>query len=365
MKLNNLLLSASLAVILAIGAVSCTNEMDIPAEPGLAASVNSSIMLQAPDIYAWSGSQSLTASRADDLENGQEVGTTTDQAVVATMHNDEIEVNFSINDVHTNGGAQKYENADLWTKLSIHVRKGIDFRIEIPLPGAYHCASDDFAIFRDHLNWAYGQAPGSFDENGGFYNRSMVCKFPEANATVTLNLKIEETGISVWTYGVTQPLIDYLFETNGDGLNFEIWNYFDSKVVITENGAWESVETDELSDGDLDTFQAFLENSTITFLTGTPSYYINAFGADPDDSSKIRARDCRVNPNPMIYQNPVNVLFEQYPNYCYHLNGTPWNIVWSFFMVDKKSECYEAHTQTPKTPVAVTATKQLPTPAAE
>lgn len=365
MKSNKLIFGTLLSVLTGISLTSCNNEFVNPVNPELGDTVDSSVLLQAPDIYAWSGKHTLTSSgsRADEQKNDSEIETTpTESFKVNPLHNDEVEVNYSINDIHTDKGVQKFENADLWTKLSIHVRKGTNVKIDVPLPGAYHCASDDFAIFENHLNWAYGEIPGAIDETEGFYYRRMEYSITEANVNVALYLKITEIGMSIWTEGITQNLIDYLYETNDDGLNFEIWNYFDSKVVRAENGAWESTETGEISDEDLDMFQAFLDNSTIIFLNGDrmPSYFINSYGSDPDDKSSIRVRDCRVSPAPQIYQN----LFQQYPNYCYHLNGTPWNVVWSFISVDKTSECYEAHTQTPETPVAVVAPKPLPIPVA-
>lgn len=288
-------------------------------------------------------------------EPGEEPGVTPGESIPASKHhNDEVEVNFSINDVHTDQNGQKYEAADLWTKLSIHVRKGTDVKIHVPLPGKYFCESDDFAIFQEHAN---GVLSGVGNPNetlgaveGGIYKHSMVYhieKDAETSWDVTLFVQIDENGMDVWTDGIDEALIDYLFEKNGDGINFEIWNYYQTETVDWING--EKHVSPTLSAEDYELFQGYLDKSTIDFLDEDPSFYINAFGYNWTNgtySHDIRPKDCLV--TPLHKEN-----FQMHPNYCYHLNGTPWNIIWINNKVDKASGDYERHTNAPNPTVAV------------
>lgn len=275
-------------------------------------------------------------------------GTPGEGGETPVLHNDEVEVNFSINDVHTDKNGQKYEAADLWTKLSIHVRKGTDVRIHVPLEGKYFCESDDFAIMQNHDNAQY---------EGGKLNEvthSMtyqIIKDEYTSWTVTLNVEINADGMDVWTDGIDEGLIEYLFETNGDGINFEIWNYFQTETIDWIDGQ-KHIEP-KLTDDEYKAFQGFLDQSTIKFLDEEPSYYINAFGYNWFDgtyTTDIRLRDCLVTP---INENENENLFDMFENFCYHLNGTPWNIIWTNKNVDKTSDSYKHHIQTPDPAVKV------------
>lgn len=264
-------------------------------------------------------------------------------------HNDEVEVNFSINDVHTDANRQKYEAADLWTKLSIHVRKGTDVKIHVPLPGRYLCESDDFAILQDHANGIYtgqeGVKEGVIDEN--HYMTYRIQKDETTYWDVTLYVNITEDGMDVWTDGITQELIDYLFEKNGDGINFEIWNYYQTETVKWIDG--EKQVTPTLTAEQYAAFQGYLDQSTIEFLDDAPSFYINAFGFDWTNgvfSQDIRPRDCLVTPTDKSK-------FEMNPMFCYHLNGTPWNIIWTNTKVDRTSDDYKHHSRTADPAVSV------------
>lgn len=269
-------------------------------------------------------------------------------------HNDEVEVNFSINDVHTDQNGQKYETADLWTKLSIHVRKGTDVRIHVPLPGRYLCESDDFAILQDHANGIYTgtgvetEVPGSIDEDN-IYRHSMtyhIVKDTETSWDVLLHVDINAEGMDIWTDGIDEDLIDYLFEMNGDGMNFEIWNYYQTETVDWIDG--QKHITPYLTEAEYEAFQGILDRSTIEFLDEDPSYYINAFGFNWTDgtySQDIRPRDCLVTPS--------REDFNMFSNFCYHLNGTPWNIIWINKNVDSTSDSYKHHTITAEPAVPV------------
>lgn len=274
------------------------------------------------------------------------------------LHNDEVEVNYSINDVHTDKNGQKYENADLWTKLSIHVRKGTDVKIHVPLPGKYFCESDDFAILQSHYEGIYtgtegaNEVPGKWNEGKTLYTHSMTyhIRGDKKEWDVILTVTINNEGMDIETSGIDQDLIDYLFEVNGDGINFELWNYYQTQTVswIDDEGneLEKSVVNSTLTQDEYDAFQGYLDQATIEFLDADPSYYINAYGYEWSNgkyTTDIRHRDCRVTPLSPTHDND----FDRFSKYCYHLNGTPWNIIWVNKKVDHEDPCYEAHTTTP------------------
>lgn len=283
-------------------------------------------------------------------------------------HNNEVEVNFSINDVHYNqleDGTveQKYDNADLWTKLSIHVRKGTDVKIVIPIEGKYLCESDDFAIFQNHeLGINTGDEAPHFDNQTHSMTYDIYDADHDRSWSVTLYVEVAENAITVTTDGINQDLIDYLFEKNGDGINFEVWNYYQTEVaewlghdILNENEEtikeWQHTVKGTLTEGAYRAFQGILNNSTIEFLDEAPEYYINAFGFEYDNGQaleSIHPRHCLVTPtNTAIFGG------SPFKYYCYHLNGTPWNIMWINNNAERDTKCYKAHTTTPENPVYV------------
>ena len=263
-----------------------------------------------------------------------------------THHYDEVEVNYSINDVHTSEEGQKYENADLWTKLSIHVRKGTDVKITVPIPGKYMCESDDFAILQDHLegNGIYtGQSSTELTIN---HTHQMTYNI-DGKWNVTLSVEIDEFGMTVSTSGINQELIDYLFEKNGDGINFEVWNYYQTETVEWIDGVKDGKINGTLSQEEYEAFQGYLNQAKIEF-TNAPTYYINAFGYewfDGQHNEKKRPGDCIVTPS--------DNSFSKYGKYVYHLNGTPWNVIYIHSKADTESSDYKGHTKTPDPAVNV------------
>ena len=53
-------------------------------------------------------------------------------------------------------------------------------------------------------------------------------------------------------------------EQNGDGINFEIWNYFNDTITGEE-------------------LKEYLKQATVRFLDDEPDYYINAFTEEGND----------------------------------------------------------------------------------
>lgn len=175
---------------------------------------------------------------------------------------DEVEVNLSLND-------EKTEDDYIATKLSIHVRSITDVEVFIPAPAEYYCDADDMYIVLSHKDEAY-----QYGDN------SNVTTYEINGNPVTLTVKYEADGIRVTTDGINESVINYLKETYGDGITFEVWNYYNSSIT-DEAGNVTEVTRDQL--------QTLLNNSTVTFLDADPSQYINAYGALSNYEGEIKA----------------------------------------------------------------------------
>lgn len=245
-------------------------------------------------------------------------------------HNDEVEVNYAILDEHN------YDVADLVTKLSIHVRKATDVEIKIPIPAYYLIESDDLYIFKEHYlegDYSYG---GYTNTENLIENKNTKIEYPIAGSTVTLNVEFKNGDatlgdefakgyILIYTEGITQDVIDACWEFNQDGINFEIYNYFQTANVV-----WD--EDDELVSGeDKDTESINRENllkrmnkSVISFINGeAPSYYINAFGYAYENGEKtenIHLEHATV--------KPADNQGFTYSHTGHHLNSTPYNDIY-------------------------------------
>lgn len=179
---------------------------------------------------------------------------------------DEVEVNLSLN-ADKSGEA----NGDyISTKLSIHVRSLTDVEVFIPAPAEYYCQADDMYIVLSHKddNYVYGDnsIQTSYDVNGN---------------TVTLTVSYEADGIRIKTDGINESVINYLKETYGDGITFEVWNYYNS-IIKDAAGNDVTVTRDDL--------QVLLNQSTVSFLDADPGRYVNAYGAVSDYDGEVKAK---------------------------------------------------------------------------
>ncbi|MCH5234230.1 MAG: hypothetical protein J1E16_02980 [Muribaculaceae bacterium] len=235
----------------------------------------------------------------DDDDDEDDDDTNTD-IVVENRHGNEVEVNYAILDKHT-----QYDVADLVTKLSIHVRKATDVEIVVPIPGKYFVESDDLYIFTDHANFVYNDEVHSVEyEIGG--------------KTVTLTVAITEENITVTTTGIDQDVIDACWEANKDGINFEVYNYFQTAEVL-----WvEDVPTNivrPIKDVNREELIGLMNQATIKFISDNPDYFINAFGANDD---KTDQHDWHAT------VTPESDLFDLRYERVTHLNGTSYNYIW-------------------------------------
>lgn len=222
-------------------------------------------------------------------------------------HENEVEVNFSINDKHTDPNGANYDTEDLVSKLSIHVRYPGDVEIFIPVGPEYYCAVDDLDI----------RTGAEFIEP---LDSDKTVSYSVGGNTVTLTVRYESDGIHVTTSGINEAVMDYCWTNYGDGINFEVYNYFAKNKL--ENGEW--VRDADL---DIDDLQDRFNKSTIKFLGNVgPDYYINAFGyeyVNGEATMEQKKNDC-----------PVSIIDAQLGSYhflgkpCRHLNATPFNYIY-------------------------------------
>lgn len=95
---------------------------------------------------------------------------------------------------------------------------------------------------------------------------------------VKLTVTYRADGILVKTSGINSNVLKYLRGTYGDGMTFEVWNYFKSNVVDEDGNLVETFDRTKL--------QEKLNTSTVAF-TSDPGQYVNAFGAVYDYNGPI------------------------------------------------------------------------------
>lgn len=211
---------------------------------------------------------------------------------------DQVEVNLSLNDEHVNGDY-------VASKLSIHVRSITDVEVLLPIAKEYYCEADDMDISLSHRepNMKYNTDPQYVD-------------MQIAGTTVTFMVQYEDEGIRVTTDGINQDVIDYCATNYGDGITFEVWNYF--KDITRED------------------LKPMLDNSTVTFLDHNPALYVNAFAKVIDYEGAIYSK-----PNeagqlvPYMDEECTQPLAEQYwtrptpdsKDYVFVGEQNPWDCV--------------------------------------
>lgn len=256
------------------------------------------------------------AEVADDVEVPAEPETGDDDVVVSdkVLHNNEVEVNLSINDTH-----RYYNVEDLTSKLSIHVRSAKDVKVRIPVPVEILVPADDLDIVMARPDLlVYGEDNhASFEING-----NVVELF--VDFTIATDCAGNGYGcyIEVTTKGINKDVINYCMENYADGVNFEIYNYYQWNVEDAEGNVTNykptAEEIKDLKEKWLDkaTVEFGYDNGTwmaYTNVNDYPYYYINSFYGDSDCT--------------------VSVISNQsyaYENYYVgeHLNGSSNNVVY-------------------------------------
>lgn len=286
---------------------SCSSDVE---QPGTV-DKNANLKLAAePSIRVWSGNEFFTRDGAGETEDA------TEEVPNVKYNQKEVEVNLAINDVHLNDErAQKYDVADLCSKLSIHLRSAQDVKVTIPVPASIYCDQDDLLILNDHSVYEYG----------GFPAHSLEMEV--GGNKVTLTIKYNESNFVVSTDGMNEAVLAYCKANYGDGLNFEIYNYYNRAnmhVIDPETKEEVGGPVDKtIAAWDTEKLKEELDKSTIEFLNGTtPDYYINAFtGHTTLEVQGLQYIDC--------YVTPVNATTDfETPYYDYHFNGFDQNIIY-------------------------------------
>ena len=204
----------------------------------------------------------------------------TEPSAPGHKHTNEVEVNLGVDDK----GDYKESH------ISIHVRAGTNVDVFIPVPLEYVCPADDMAIVKKHFENQMEHGGdiigGTMDENGNYIAEGLLThmyykighwyidlyvEFVAAGVPSSTGEVFAEDGFHIWTTNIDEELIAYLEENYGDGITFEVWNYYNDDI-------------------DMDTLKSYLDRSTIKFTDLLPDYYINAFGEDNFAEDK----DCTV-----------------------------------------------------------------------
>lgn len=155
-----------------------------------------------------------------------------------------VETNLSINDPHEVGDY-------ISSKLSIHVRALTDVRVTLPIDKQFYCVADDMDISLSHK------------EPNVVYNvETEVVDVQIGTTTVTLTIEYNDESIVITTDGIDKEVLSYCSSTYGDGLTFEVWNYY------------KDIKRSEL--------KSILDNSYIEFLDNEPIHYTNTQLVDND-----------------------------------------------------------------------------------
>ena len=180
---------------------------------------------------------------------------------ISTSVKGHVEVNLSLN-------AEKEQDDYITSKLSIHVRDTTDVEIYIPVPAEYYCDTDDMFIVVSHRQEVEEHGPSS-----------ETMEFDVDGQKVSISVDFELGGIRVKTSGINRDVLRYLRRNYGDGITFEVWNYYNATA------------TREL-------LKPLLDKSEVTFKN-EPRLYINAFAKV---NGVINPLDCTVTP-PSSYTN--------------------------------------------------------------
>lgn len=252
------------------------------------------------------------------------------------LHNNEVEVNLSVMDTH-----RYYEDEDLVTKLSIHVRKACDVKVRIPVPYETLVEADDLDIVLNRPDLVYGEGHhASFDIDG--HTVELEVNFVEANDCAGNGYGYY---IEVSTKCINKEVLDYCMAQNKDGVNFEILNYYQWNVLNVDGTSQRRTPTAE----EIEALRNdWLNKSTIEFgydngrwnafttVSDYPYYFINAFG------EKAGERDCLV--------KVISNQSEGYDNYYVgpHLNGSDKNLIYvrnDIFGTERQDVAHTPHAE--------------------
>ena len=176
-----------------------------------------------------------------------------------------VEVNLSLN-------AEREKDDYVFSKLSIHVRDTTDVELFIPVGIEYYCAADDMNIVVSHK-----------EELEKHSISSSKMEYTIDGHTVEATVTFEAAGIRIKTAGINPEVLKFLRKNYGDGVTFEVWNYYQDGRTRQE-------------------LKQMLDRTTISF-TNNPGKFINAFAKLGDGVNPL---DCKVTPSAGYSQQSTN-----------------------------------------------------------
>ncbi len=131
----------------------------------------------------------------------------------------EVQIDLNVKDDQHLGTDSAYARNE--TKLSIHVRDTVDVEVYIPIAKEYYCNKDDMFIVERHKEgyWVYN------GDNAEGVNQEVV-SMNIAGDDITLTVSYEPEGIRIKTKGIGANALKYCRQEFGDGITFEVSNYF-------------------------------------------------------------------------------------------------------------------------------------------
>lgn len=278
---------------------------------------------QKPDFVTWSGNYVFGDTRKNNLSAEE------DSQMSEYNGEDEVEINLSINDTHfADDSENKYGVEILMSKLSIHLRSASDLRIMLPLSSGYYCDRNDLYILRSHdiHRFIFGGETHQATYNFGPRKSPDAPMSPADNTdrlyTVTIKAtympaNIEEEGyILVETTGITEDVMAWCAENYGDGLNFNVYCYFNRAKADIE---FENKVVNK------DVLKTYLDKSTVGF-TRIPDCYVNAIfelnKTNEEEGGDVNPYDCIVTPEESQLKD-----FEKAKTGS-HRNGSSANIIY-------------------------------------
>lgn len=262
MKKRHLFLSFILLSAMGLTVSSCSSDDGATDPQGGATTIT---LAKKADVAICSGDQTLYST----LANKAVANAMLDGAEVKTTQVDtgRVEVNLSVN---TELARWDY----IATKLSIHVRYATNVKVFIPVTAEYYCSDDNVA--------AVVAAHGSEKAEGAYsVKNGTSVDYTAGGHKITLNVTYADDGIYVETSGIDAETLKYFSETYGDGITFELWNYYKNSFTVDNN-------TTKITRESLKTF---LDKSTVKFENADPYKYVNAFNGINKYTGKVYSKE--------------------------------------------------------------------------
>ena len=251
MKKRNLFFNLIILALVGFSMTSCSSDDDAVSKENNVVTVTP---VKTPDVTIYSGSKTLYSTFTQQKAL-KAMTLAAEEVSRSTIANDQVEVNLSVNAPNANGDF-------IFTKLSIHLRAVTDAEVVIPIETKYYDSN------------ANGISTDKNKDTEVSSKSNTKVSYTVNGQPVSVEISYDTDGIHVKTSGFNQAALDYLKGAYGDGITFEVWNYYNATVdnkVVTRT----SLKSD------------YFDKATVSFTNGTPGYYVNAFAAINDYTGKV------------------------------------------------------------------------------